>query len=664
MKPISHKQARGWIQQRLDGQFDEHQAAALAQHLQSCAACRGFAARLEQLDAELRQGYRAQTQNIAVSQIPLPDGAISTLQEHMRLKMKNGQVKNFTTSFAFIAAMLALALGLSWLGAAQSGVNPPGSRGDATPAPTATATPFPWTKDAPLTDPEQVVAILETLAQKNVAAFQQTAWVHTIRQDPGQPGTVPTTASDSWFQYPRDDQTCIAGMEIVAQELGGTPLQIFVTRAGGTFGDLLQLRKGNEPVTYLQPGEYGCSLKPEFTEAGVLAQKVAKEQAGATEKMELRAWYETVDAQVTFNVAATFTLPAKDNYAGINKETYRFADENGLVLWANMWAERVDGGLFAESTQAYVTEFAPALPAEVAVAWKEYSGELQAYANGTAPAPTAVATSRGDPVSVVEDQQYISPADPLTDGQTILQILDALERLQIRRLSQPGWYIYGPKSVSAEHWLSNRYILVHTIDESGACDYMSYYIKDGKILPQEIVLADGRWGTIGSVENGQLTAGEKGKIGWDNGPQSATCQIPNVEPISYLRNETQTFRDLVDGQTKATFKGWTEQIGGRKFFVLYTNLELNGFGTVMDPATGKLEPIERQETWLYFDLDWGAVLEAASVQVFHLQNGGTLGAAPTPEKTIAADYTFYKALPDDLQAAYAKIVTDLAALYP
>jgi hypothetical protein len=166
------------------------------------------------------------------------------------------------------------------------------------------------------------------------------------------------------------------------------------------------------------------------------------------------------------------------------------------------------------------------------------------------------------------------------------------------------------------------------------------------------------------VENGQLTAGEKGKINWDNGPMSATCQIPNVETLSYLRNETQSFRDVVTGQTKGAYQGWTEEIRGRKFFVLYTSLEINGFGTVMDPATRKLEPIARQEVWLYFDLNWGAVIEEASAQVFHLQNGGTVGAAPTPEKTITADYTYYQTVPGDLQNIFDKLAADLTALYP
>jgi hypothetical protein len=381
MNPISHKQAQDWLQSRLDGQIDETQAAALEQHLKNCVACQGFAAQLEQLDVTLRQGYRARAQarQIAVSQSPLSDSAVATLQAQMRLKLKSKQVLNFTTSIAFIAAMAVLAIGFSWLVSNQNMVRLPGLQGNPASAPSATATTVPWTKDNPLSDPEQISAILDTLAQKNVDAFQQAGWVHIISQDPFQPGTVPTTDSEGWFQYPKGDQSCIAGMEVVAQEFGGTPLQILVSRAGGSSGDLVQLRSGSGTVNYLKPGEYGCSLKPEFTRAGQLAAQLKVEQAASTEKMEIRAWYETAQGRTMFTIAVTFTASPEAKATGITEQTYGFVVENGLLAQATTRTKRADGTWFAESTQVYLTEFVPVLPANVAEQWKEFSGELQAY---------------------------------------------------------------------------------------------------------------------------------------------------------------------------------------------------------------------------------------------------------------------------------------------
>lgn len=381
MNPISHKQAQDWFQNRLDGSIEETQAAALDQHLKDCVACQGFAVQFEQLDLTLRQGYRARAQarQIALRQNPLPDGAFALLYQQMRLKMKSKQVLNFTTSTVFIAAMIVLTIGFSWLISTQGKVSLPGLRDNPAFAPIAAATPTSWTKETPLSDPQQIMAILNTLADKNVAAFQQAGWVHIIRQDPGQPGTVPTTDSDGWFQYPKGDQTCITGMEVVAQELGGTPLQILVSRPGGTSGDLVQLRNGSGKVAYLKPGEYSCSLKPEFTRAGQLAGQLKTEQAASAEKMNIQAWYETSQGRTDFVIAVTFAASPEAKATGLTEQTYNFAVETGLLTQATTRTKRSDGVWFAESAQVYTTEFFPALPAAAAAQWKEFSGELQAF---------------------------------------------------------------------------------------------------------------------------------------------------------------------------------------------------------------------------------------------------------------------------------------------
>jgi hypothetical protein len=87
-------------------------------------------------------------------------------------------------------------------------------------------------------------------------------------------------------------------------------------------------------------------------------------------------------------------------------------------------------------------------------------------------------------------------------------------------------------------------------------------------------------------------------------------------------------------ETQSTYKAWTEQINGRKVFVLHYDVTDNGQDNIMDPDTRKLEPIERTQTWVYFDLDWGTVLYGAGWQVSHLQNGKTIGSAPKLDKAI------------------------------
>jgi hypothetical protein len=209
--------------------------------------------------------------------------------------------------------------------------------------------------------------------------------------------------------------------------------------------------------------------------------------------------------------------------------------------------------------------------------------------------------------------------------------------------------------------MNNYYLLTHTLDRNGACEFMSYYTKDGRILPQQLVLADGRWGQIDVAGDGKVVMGETGQINWNNGSVTDTCQVQNTETVSFIQNETDTFQDIVNGKTQGTYKAWTEQINGRKVFVLYYEVAVNGQGNIMDPDTRKLEPIERTQTWVYFDLDWGTVLYGAGWQVSHLQNGKTIGSAPKLDKAIPDGYTFYTELPTDLRAAYEKAVTDLEA---
>ena len=633
--------------------------------------------------------------------------------------MKNKQIMNVATSLAFLAIAIVAFLGFTWLISTRGGMIVPGEGDKPLPMPTSTA--FPWTENDPLTSADQIESILNDLADRNVAAIRQSDWVHIVRRDQSQPGMLRSSYSDSWFRYPSDDRPCAESLTWVKERPeSGEFLQIIVEASDGTYGDLIQLRSGNGQVMHLPPDSGDCGLKPELTPAGLLASRLRVEQAASPDQdMAIQAWYAVVDGRPVFIVFATFTQPSKGNYTGITKEKYSFDPETGVVVQYGNRMEWEDGSVFSESLEGYETEFLPELPVDVAAQFEQYSAELKSYAAGTAtrpaetsvpfdytvvagdtcggiaaafgvsvqsivmtnhlspsciisegqllkipyptatPAPTQL--SESSPGFVVYDQQFIPETDPLTDGGTILQILRDLKRRQIERLSEPGWYVYGLESPNPQNWMNNYYLLTHTLDRNGACEFMSYYIKDGRILPQQLVLADGRWGQIDVVGDGRVVMGETGQINWNNGSVTDTCQVQNTETVSFIQNETDTFQDIVNGKTQGTYKAWTEQIGGRKVFVLYYDVAVNGQGNIMDPDTRKLEPIERTQTWVYFDLDWGTVLYGAGWQVSHLQNGKIIGSAPKLDKTIPDGYTFYTELPADLKAAYEKAVTDLEA---
>lgn len=665
MISISHPQAREWTQTRLDGHLSEEKTFLLNAHFQSCATCRAYAETLERLDSELRQAYRERTHaQQPVLSPSLSSSAMYFTEKQLRLKMKSKQILNAATSLAFLALMAVAILGFSWIISMRGKVVWPAAGNE--PAPTLTPTPLPWTESNPLTSVEQIQSRLNELARKNVDVFQDAAWVHVVRTDQAQPGMINSPYSESWTHYPQDNRSCAESLSFTSDRPESANfLQIIVGLPDGTIGDLIQLRSGETQVTRIEPGADSCSLAPEFTAAGQFAFRLNREQAASPQKnVDAQAWYSEQGGQVVFNVAVTFTQPSKANM-GITKETRSFDIETGTMLQENIRMEWEDGSLFGESLQGYKTEFFSELPADVADRFQQFSDELHAYAAGTIVRPTPTQVSESSPGFVVYDQQFIPETNPITDGGTILQILQDLKRLQIERLSKPGWYVYGPASPDPLDWMSNYYLLTHTLDQSGACEFINYYSKDGRILPQQLVLADGRWGQISvaeeGVEPGKVTFAETGKINWSNGPMTDTCQVQNTETVSFIQNETRTFQDIVDGKTQGTYKAWTQEIGGRKVFVLYYELTGDGLGHVMDPETRKLEPIDRTQTWEYFDLEWGTILSEVGERIFFLQNGKTIGSAPSAEKTLDFGYTYYKELPADLKEIFEKTVADLEA---
>ncbi len=715
MNAISHQQARTWTQLRLDGSLDETKTFALNVHLQGCAACRAHALHLERLDSELRHAYQEHilAQQPVLSPLLSTDSVIPMIHKRMRLNMKNKQIMKLATTLPVTVLAILAFIVFSWLASTRGRVILPGAGNEPIPTPTS----FSWTESHPLISAEQIQSALNDLAQKNVNAFQGSAWVHVVRTDRAQPGMIHSLYSDSWTHYPKDNQSCAESLTFVKDgpEPSANLRQLLIALPDGTAGDLVQLESGMGQVARSKLGSDACRLAPELTPAGQFAIRLEQERTASPEKkVDAKAWHTEQDGQVVFNVSVTFVQPSKANM-GITKETRSFSVETGTVLQEDIRTEWEDGSLFGESLQSYKTNFFSELPPNVATQYALLSAELKSYAAGTAPRPSETSLpsfdytvlagdtcggiaaafgvsvqsiiivnhlsssciiSEGQPLKIpyptatpapdnemstsLDDLPY-TEENPLTDGQSILQILSALKQRQIERLSKPGWYVYGLESPNPQNWMSNYYFLTHTLDQSGACEFMSYYIKDGRILPQQLALADGRWGMIDVVGDGKVVMGETGKINWNNGPVTDTCQVQNTETVSFIQNETNTFQDIVDGKTQGTYKAWAEQINGRKIFVLYYEVTGKDLGNVMDPDTRKLEPIEHAQTWLYIDLDWGTVLYETGWQVFLLQNGKTIGSAPAIDKMIQDGYTFYTELPADLQVAYEKSVTDLKA---
>ena len=244
--------------------------------------------------------------------------------------------------------------------------------------------------------------------------------------------------------------------------------------------------------------------------------------------------------------------------------------------------------------------------------------------------------------------------NPLTDTGKIMQVLSMMQDQQIARLLQPGWYVYGPNTLDPDEWTNNYYLLTHTLDKNGTCEFMSYHIKNRHIVPEQLTLSDGHWGV---VEAGKLVLGNTSAV-------TEKCQAQNARTLSSIQNETEYFQDVSGGKPEGIYKAWTEEIGNRRLFVLYYDVAVHGLEKAMDLDTHKLEPIDHTQRWVYFDLDWGTVLPEAGDEVFLLQNGRTVGSGPRADKTINVGYVYYKELPAELKEPYETMLADLEAQLP
>ena len=167
--------------------------------------------------------------------------------------------------------------------------------------------------------------------------------------------------------------------------------------------------------------------------------------------------------------------------------------------------EWADGSPFGEYSRTQSTEFVAELPAEQAALLEQAASELQAFQQE---AETPVAPASTLPVGVLDTIEQYTAATPITDAGGITLVLQALLQRHVEWLAQPGWSVHGPASLEGRKWDDTYSALLHMLPD-GSCEMMTYYTKDGRILPQELTLANGDWGLIGKVEAGTFDEGRR-----------------------------------------------------------------------------------------------------------------------------------------------------------
>lgn len=658
-----HKKARRLIHAQIDGRLSQADDGWLNHHLQNCTICQAYRTDILRLDAGLRQHYLSLNQTYLKNHSSsLSLIAIDSILNQSRAKMNTRKFTSTLSSLSYVLVLIVLAGAFAWLlgtyflrpvqlSSPIRATNVPGIS-------ISTATSEPAVSPE-INDPSQIISVLEGLANKNMILFLQTGWLHEQMRDAGESGMLQTSYNETWTHYPDGDGASAEFLSLTKDKPEGVTYYQFTVRlSDGTSGDLIQLRQGAGQPEGTGPVSLPSKMSVDQTQAGRLAARIiqARQASGsgeATSKInDLHLQYTTFDGKPAVLVSATFETPKST--PPVQVETRTFDLESGLLLKEHIIQEWTDGAVFAEFASLHQTEYVKTLPPETLTTFELAASELNAH---QAQATVAVAAT-GNPATVTPmlaadtsllDSLPYTQANPTNDGQIILKILDALLQRHLSWMSRPGWKLFGPTEVKSKEWDLYRFVLTHVVDSSGLCEQMTYYVKDEKILPQEIWLGRGRWGLVGSVEDGAFT---EGKL------QGEPCRVENSITGQRILNERDYFNGLLTGKMEGEYAAWVEEIDGQRVFVLYKNIHYQSPKPVtMDPDTRKLETEDRSLDWSYFDLETGGMVDEKS-QVY-LENGKVFGEPPIAGQKPSLTYQQFENLPPFLAQVFEKTILDL-----
>jgi hypothetical protein len=659
MKALNHPQAQRWIHARLAGELKPAVTDRLSAHLQNCEACRLYAAQIQNLDAGLRQEFRARR----LSAPAVPAHAFDAIPyQVVKSRAKMNTQRFLVNSLSFSLLLIVLAGGFALLLSNPSLLNvlaPPAPVPEPgpellptlTPLPTLAPTPSPaWSAEAPLTSMPEISVFLQGLAEKNQALLRAPGWLHTTRSDMGQEGTIPSYFVETWAHYPLREGTFPETLVLVKDQPEREKLvQLQVCLPDGTCGDLVALRDGKGAVQQLVAA-------PDPTTAGSLAKRLADEEAALSKNGEVdgaQAWFETLDGKQVLVVSMHFSPLQPSPTTPETTEVYSFDLETGMALRENIRMVYPDGSLFGETLAAYQYEFLSEMPSVVAQQFADASAELRSYAAlavvepGSTPTP---AVPLPESFAAALDNLPYTQENPLTDGQHILDLVRSLGQRLSGWLRQPGWYLFDPQFQGSD-WASSRSTVLRVLDAAGGCESLVYYRKDGRILPAEVTLEDGAWGLIGDVQAGIFTEAETDHL---------PCSPEQVDNLVLLANEIDYLRELMASEMTGEYRAWVETVDERQVLVLVYDIRYRPPQPVtMDPDTHKLEPEDRSIRYTYFDLETGAILR--QYDQVTLQNGKILGELRNEGDPLPLGIHFYENLPSDLLQAFEQATKELRA---
>ena len=277
-----------------------------------------------------------------------------------------------------------------------------------------------------------------------------------------------------------------------------------------------------------------------------------------------------------------------------------------------------------------------------------------------APSPEPSPTLSGAP-ELLLDLPYTKDA-PLTDPQEIRAILAALRLKQEAGLARAGWRLKTSCN-GGGGWMDCMYFLTHVTGPGLACAEQFVYYMDGeKILPAQIMLADGSRGAFDAAD-GTLRADSL--FPPDPGVQ---CSLESLESVdvygqALLPDESAYLDAFLDelssagdspeegsGAIQGGVRAWVETLDGKQALVLAYAIDAyrDPKPVAGDPATGLSEVVERSLRLKFFDLASGFQIQEQDQ--LYLQNGQVLG---DDEWIGRLEMAYYESLPEALAQAFA-----------
>ena len=225
-------------------------------------------------------------------------------------------------------------------------------------------------------------------------------------------------------------------------------------------------------------------------------------------------------------------------------------------------------------------------------------------------------------------------ANPITDAQQIIELLEALESIQRAQPVPPGWYLRSSIDLEDPENPEHSYSLFHIIGDSMNCDLVMQFM----LSPDENILwwmAQNEGMPIYRLPGGEITLNTDAMD--DN-----ICDQPN-SPYSFFSEYSNTFSNSVNSSMEFgqdgdySFTAWFEDEEDELLFILQENTDNIQSGYATDPDTNESVLVRSEETIKTYSVGTGLIVESQSIM--NLANNNVIRHTATNQREYFQEMT-------------------------